>query len=61
MVLQLTDDIIRLDGEKAEREKYDIDTTRFILINLFNNLGELTSDDRFTGAADLLSKDEDEV
>lgn len=60
-MLQLTDDIIRLDSEKAEREKYDIDTTRFILINLFNNLGELTSDDRFKGAAELLAKDADEV
>jgi hypothetical protein len=60
VVVQLTDDIVRLDGEKAEREKYDIDTIRFILINLFEHLGDLTSDDRFTGAAELLAKDADE-
>lgn len=61
LLLQLNGDIQRLDGEKAEREKYDVDTARVILVNLFNSLLEMTGDDRFSCAVEELTATKDHL
>lgn len=57
LLLQLKAENLRLDGEKAEREKYDAETARLILVNLLNNLSDMTDDDRFLGAVEALTAD----
>ena len=57
LLLQLKAEKLRLDGEKAEREKYDAETARLILVNLLHNLSDMTDDDRFSGAVEALTAD----
>ena len=59
--MQLEEDIAELDRQKAIREQYDINTARMIMINLLNELGDITHDDRFAGAREIMEKEADEI
>jgi hypothetical protein len=55
----LAENIAELDRKKEEREQYDIDAARWILISMCNSLVVVTGDDRFLAVKDALEKDAD--
>jgi hypothetical protein len=59
ILMAVEKDIERLDDEKAEREQYDVEVARVLLLHLMDDLGEITGDSRFEAAAEVLLKPAD--